>query len=130
MKIALCTEQDKKDAMISEHFGRCEFFAIYDLKTLSFSFIHNPFIKENGAGGKAAKLLHQNNIDVVVIKEIGDKAHQALRVFNIACAKAEADKSIIDNVYLYFEKKLAICDRATKENKQKHTHHESHDHLS
>lgn len=126
MRIAIPTEDNNKEAPLSPRFGRCDYYCIYDSETLAISFLPNPFTKEPAAGNKAAKMLLEQNIDFVVTSEIGDIAQKTLHNFRIRTFQSKENKSIIDQIYGFMEKDLAVLDKSTKENKQNHEYHNFH----
>lgn len=128
MRIAIPTEGHTKESPVSHHFGRCDYYCIYDSETLSFSFVANPFVKENAAGNKAADLLHQHGVDFVIAAEIGGKAQQTLSKLQIQTFHSQPDQPLIDQIYKFMERDLPELTKGTKENKHDHAHHEAHEH--
>lgn len=126
MRIAIPTEGNTKESPVSPHFGRCDFYCIYDSEALTFSFLENPYVKENAAGNKAAKLLLEEQVDFVIASEIGTKAQKTLHGFKIRTYSSKSSKPLIDQVYSFLEKDLDILETGTKDNKHNHEHHESH----
>lgn len=124
MRIAIPTEGNTKEAPVSPHFGRCDYYCIYDSEELSFRFIENPYVKENAAGNKAAKLLLEKNVDFVIASEIGNKAQKTLHSYKIKTYSYKSEKPLIDQIYSFLEKDLTVLEQGTKENKHNHTHHE------
>ena len=122
MKIAIPTEGNTKEAPVSPHFGRCDYYCIYDSETLTFSFLDNPYVKENAAGNKAAKLLLEQGVDFVIASEIGNKAQQTLHNYKIKTYACKTEKSLIDQVYSFLEKDLAQLVEGTKGNSHDHSH--------
>lgn len=123
MRIALVTEDNKKEAKVSPHYGRCDYFGVYDSESLEMIFLANPFIKENGAGQKVTDLLLDNNIDSVIVTEIGAKALKKLHDYKMKAYLADKENSLIDNIYLMMEHKLIELKKGTKQNKHDHHHH-------
>ncbi|QMS85807.1 NifB/NifX family molybdenum-iron cluster-binding protein [Candidatus Xianfuyuplasma coldseepsis] len=124
MRIAIPTEGNTKEAPVSPHFGRCDYYCIYDSEELSFRFIENPYVKENAAGNKAAKLLLEQCVDFVIASDIGNKAQKTLHSYKIRTYSSKSDKPLIDQVYSFLEKDLTVLEQGTKESKHNHTHHE------
>jgi len=128
MRIAVPTEGQTKEAPVSPHFGRCDYYCIYDSETLAFDFVTNPFVKENAAGNKAAGLLHDHGVDFVIAQEIGSKAQQTLNKLQIKTFHSKSEGSLIDQIYKFMERDLPELTKGTKDNKHDHVHHEAHDH--
>ena len=70
-----CTENNALKSRVSEHFGKAEYFCLFDIRTadnelVDLRFIKNPFITlEKRKGLKAAELLVANKIDKLLSKE-------------------------------------------------------------
>ena len=69
-----------------EFFGRSPFFIIKDGDEVKF-IENNP--SQNNAGVNAAKVMSENNVDVVVSGNFGPKAEDILKQFNIKMMKFE-----------------------------------------
>lgn len=130
MRIAIPTEGHTKEAVVSPHFGRCDYYCIYDSEDLTFRFVANPFVKENAAGNKAAKLLLEERVDFVIASEIGSKAQKTLHSFRIKTFSGKDNVSLIDQIYSFMERDLQELEGGTKSNKHEHTHHESHEQIN
>ncbi len=70
-----CTENNGLRSQVSEHFGRANYFCLFDIRTADneltdMRFIKNPFLAlEKKKGLKAAELLVSNQIDKLFTKE-------------------------------------------------------------
>lgn len=75
MKIAVSVESDSITSPLSDYFGRCQYFALYDTETNQVEFINNEyrFFTEH-AGTEAMKHLHQLGITRIVSANFGEKA--------------------------------------------------------
>lgn len=108
MRIAVCAQEASEFSPVADRFARAEYFVIYDHSTLSFTPIENDAKDESGgAGGKAVKLLNTHNVDVVLSPEVGPKALEALKAFEIEAYNYKHATTIKDAIYLYFEHKLS-----------------------
>ncbi|MBU1299467.1 MAG: NifB/NifX family molybdenum-iron cluster-binding protein [Bacteroidetes bacterium] len=68
------------DALVSEQFGRCQYFLIVDSKTMKFEAVSNLGEQMNsGAGPKAAELIINKSVEVLLTGHVGDKAEEALK---------------------------------------------------
>jgi predicted Fe-Mo cluster-binding NifX family protein len=84
MKVAVCTDSKSEDARISDVFGRCKFFALFDKDSKDLSFIENPgFSQQRGAGVVAAQTLIDNDVSKVYCGNVGPNAEDALKSGNI-----------------------------------------------
>ncbi len=80
MKIAVTSTGNSMDALISEQFGRCQYFIIVDSETMNFEVVTNIGEQmQSGAGPKAAELIINKNVGVLLTGRVGDKAEQALQ---------------------------------------------------
>lgn len=80
MKIAVTSTGGSMDALVSEQFGRCQYFIIYDTETKKFEAISNLGEQmQSGAGPKAAELIISNGAEVLLTGHVGDKAEEALK---------------------------------------------------
>jgi len=79
MKIAVAIEKPEKTSLLSEVFGRSNFFLIKNSNDYSEEIITNPFVKElGGAVIQSARILIENNVDVVITKHIGINPYRFL----------------------------------------------------
>jgi len=80
MKIVLTASGKEKNSLLSPHFGRCSYFAIYDDVTGEWSFEENAAVYEtSGAGIKAAQHVLDREAGVVLTGKVGPKAWQVLQ---------------------------------------------------
>lgn len=80
MKIAVTSTGGSMDALVSEQFGRCQYFIIYDIETKKFEAISNLGEQmQSGAGPKAAELIISKGAEVLLTGHVGDKAEEALK---------------------------------------------------
>ncbi|MFA6770304.1 MAG: NifB/NifX family molybdenum-iron cluster-binding protein [Bacteroidales bacterium] len=74
MKYAITSIEGNLKSKCSSHFGRSEYFAIYDTEDESIEFMKNPF--ENipkRAGPSVVKMLSSMNIQIVISTEFGER---------------------------------------------------------
>lgn len=84
MLVAITSTGNTLHSKVSEKFGRCSYFIILDTETLAFKAIKNTAEQaEGGAGPKAAELIINNEISVLLTGHTGDKAAAALKKGNI-----------------------------------------------
>ncbi|MCF0132820.1 MAG: FKBP-type peptidyl-prolyl cis-trans isomerase [Blautia sp.] len=105
---------------IFQHFGRTEFFKVYDVENEQI--VSSEVISSNGSGhGALAGILAENNIDVLICGGIGGGARNALVEAGIEiCAGAQGDTDAAVEAYLKGELANAgvTCDH--------HDHEEGH----
>ncbi len=80
MLIGVTSSGDSLDSLVNERFGRCQYFLIVDPDTMKFEAVTN--IAENmqgGAGPKAAEILINKAVKVLLTGHVGDKAEEALK---------------------------------------------------
>jgi len=115
MKIAVAIEKPEKSSPISEVFGRCYYFLIYDQEKKSEEILRNPFSSElGGAGIECARSLIENDVDVVIVKKIGVNPFRLLTSANIKvyqCNEATASGSI----RRFTENKLVLIEKITED---------------
>jgi predicted Fe-Mo cluster-binding NifX family protein len=84
MLIAVTSSGDSLDSLVNEKFGRCQYFIIVDPDTMKYEAV--PNIAENmqgGAGPKAAEILINRDVKILLTGHVGDKAEEALKRGNI-----------------------------------------------
>ncbi|MHB8871489.1 MAG: NifB/NifX family molybdenum-iron cluster-binding protein [Candidatus Doudnabacteria bacterium] len=80
MKIAVTSTGGSMDALVSEQFGRCQYFLIVDSETMKFEAVSNLGEQmQSGAGHKAAELIINKGAEVLLTGRVGDKAEEALK---------------------------------------------------
>jgi len=84
MKIAITSTGDSLDALVNERFGRCQYFLIIDPDTMKFEAVPNPAEQaQGGAGPKAAEVIINKGVSILLTGHVGDKAETALKRGNI-----------------------------------------------
>ena len=81
MKIAITSTGGSMDALVSEQFGRCQYFLIVDSKTMKIEAVVSNLGEQmqSGAGPKAAELIINKGAEVLLTGHVGDKAEEALK---------------------------------------------------
>jgi predicted Fe-Mo cluster-binding NifX family protein len=99
MKIAVTSTGGSMNSLVSERFGRCPYFLIYDTETEKFQAVSNlGEQRQNGAGPKAAEMLINNNVDMVITGSVGDKAEQVLNKEDIKIVTGYDEKYKVKDV--------------------------------
>ena len=84
MKIAVTAEDNTLESEIDSRFGRCSYFLIIDIDTMSFESISNEnAMTSGGAGIQAAQTVAKTGAEVVVTGNIGPNAFQTLSAAGI-----------------------------------------------
>ena len=88
MKIAVSSTDQGLNSKVSEVFGRCPYFIIAEIenqKIKKTETIENKNTAQmSGAGISTAQLMAEKNVKAVITKNIGPRALDVLRQFNIA----------------------------------------------
>jgi len=87
MRLAICSTTNTLDGEVSEFFGRAPFFIIIDTEkelTEIEKLLENKNLNQpSGAGTTAAKLLAENKVEAVISKNIGPRAIEVLKQFDL-----------------------------------------------
>ena len=79
-KIAVTSTGGSMEALVSEQFGRCQYFLIVEPETMKFEAVSNLGEQmQSGAGPKAAELIIGKGAGVLLTGRVGDKAEQVLK---------------------------------------------------
>jgi len=115
MKIAISSTGKNINDKMSDTFGRCPYFIIAEIsskggsasggkdgKIIKFEAIENTNANQaGGAGISAAKLIVEKDVEALITKEIGPRALDVLKQFNI---KIYYKEGIIEEVLQNFKK--------------------------
>lgn len=87
MKIAVSSMDKTIDSNVSDIFGRCPYFIIAEIrnqKIEKIEAIENKSTNQmSGAGISAAQLMAEKNVNAVITGNVGPRALDVLRQFNI-----------------------------------------------
>jgi predicted Fe-Mo cluster-binding NifX family protein len=105
-KIAVTSTGGSMDAILSEQFGRCQYFLIVDPGTMKFEAFSNLGEQmQSGAGPKAAELIISKGAKVLITGHVGDKAAEVLNKGGIKIIDGyKGTIKIKDAVQLYLSK--------------------------
>ncbi|BDU50361.1 NifB/NifX family molybdenum-iron cluster-binding protein [Haliovirga abyssi] len=107
MRIAITAKGEGLKSMVDDRFGRCENFVIFDTETKETTTVDNDAKNESGgAGGKAVRILSLNKVDVVIAPELGPKATEGLKAFEIKAYKKGNSATVEEAINNYNENKL------------------------
>ena len=108
MKIAIPVTANNIDSEVCTSFGRTEFFLIYNTNDQSNYFLDNSAAaSQGGAGIKAAQILVDEHVDVLITPRCGENAASVLLEANIAIYKA-AGNNLKDNISACEQGKLEM----------------------
>ncbi len=97
MKIAIASNENHVKSIIDQHFGRCDWFCLYDTTTEETKFIENPVRHhQEKAGCDAADLLMEKGISMVIAGRFGSKVVEVFRSKNIQMIIPENQQTIND----------------------------------
>lgn len=95
MLIAIAANENYPKAFIDMHFGRCDWYCLFDTETRESSFIENPMRHhEANAGCDAAKFLTDKGIGMAVAGRFGSKVVDEFRNRNIQMVIPETQQTI------------------------------------
>lgn len=118
IKIVVSSSTNSADGLVSDRFARCEYYTLYDHKTLAFTYERNIAKDEtSGAGAKAAKQISDIGATVVLVPEIGPKAYDALEAFEVNVYRYDRSSSVRDAIYDYFENNLVQLTKSSTQGK-------------
>ena len=118
MKIAVCAKTTGMDAQADDRFGRAEYYVIFDTETRSSETFENPAKGEPaGAGGSAVRFISQQGAQAVLAPELGPKAVDALRAFELAAFRYTEKKTVRETIADFLDGKLAKADVSTTKSK-------------
>ncbi|MFO7445592.1 MAG: NifB/NifX family molybdenum-iron cluster-binding protein [Ignavibacteriaceae bacterium] len=105
-RIAITIKKPDKNPVVSGVFGRCSFFLIYDQELLTERIISNPFSSELGAGIQSARLLIENDVDIVITNQIGSNPLRLLKSVKVKIYRCN-ERTAGQAIQLFNEGKLS-----------------------
>ena len=95
MIIALATNENNLNAVVNPHFGRCNWYCLYDTETHKNSFIENPALNHQGQTGcEAAELLLGKKVSMAIAGRFGSKVAEVFRQNNIQMIIPETQQTL------------------------------------
>jgi predicted Fe-Mo cluster-binding NifX family protein len=108
MKIAIPVDENGKETGVCVSFGRAPYFMFYDTETKNSSFLPNSAAEsQGGAGIKAAQLLVDAKIDVLLSPRCGQNAAEVLQAANVKMLKT-LGASVRENIQAFEAGKLTV----------------------
>lgn len=84
MKILIASRGKNRLSEMPERFGKAENFVIYETEADKYSSYENKYFEsEHGAGVNNIKELLKKNIDILIVKKLGEKSAEILKYSNI-----------------------------------------------
>ena len=107
--VAIC--KSELSAPLSRQFGRSEFFILFNNEDNSKKIIRNPYADTfGGAGIQTAQLLIENNVDAVIVKQIGIQAVRILSAADIKIFRTKKN-NVDESLHLYSTGNLNPVDK-------------------
>jgi len=95
MTFAIATTDNNLKALVDPHFGKCNWFFLYDTETNQSSFIENSASQnQENAGCDAAGILLDKNISMAIAGRFGSKVVDVFRKNNIQMVIPETQQTI------------------------------------
>ena len=95
MIIAIAADENNLNAFVDPHFGRCEWYYLFDLENLKGLFIENPAMNNpEKAGCDAAELLLDKKISMGIAGRFGLKVVDVFRRNNIQMVIPESQQTL------------------------------------
>jgi len=106
MKVAITSQGNEPNSLVDARFGRCSYFAIYDIEDKSLKFIENPNKEvEEGAGPASVSFVANQGVSKIVSGEFGFKIKSLLNDLKIQMVIMKQEKTIQEIVKLLTSKK-------------------------
>ena len=97
MIIAIAATENHLKANIDPHFGRCNWYCLYNTENQKNTFIENPVRNsQEKAGCDAAELLVSKNITMSIAGRFGSKVVDIFRKNNIQMVIPETQQTIME----------------------------------
>jgi predicted Fe-Mo cluster-binding NifX family protein len=97
MIIAIAADKNQMKTNVGPHFGRCNWFYIYNTEIREGVFIENEVRNmEEKAGCSAAELLIGKKINMVIAGRFGSKVADVFRKNNVQMVIPEIEQTITD----------------------------------
>ena len=95
MIIAIAASENHLKSKVDPHFGRCDWFCLYNTETLKSSFIENTFrYQQEQAGSDAAIFLINSGIKTAIAGRFGSKVIEVFREKEVQMIIPQTDQTI------------------------------------
>ena len=106
MIIALPTKTSGEKSFVSEHFGRSNYFYIYNTETkLGEAYINANKDGQGGVGIKSCEFILNKDVEVLITPSVGEKSLKVLNEGEIKIYKC-TDKIVKENIESYLNGEL------------------------
>jgi predicted Fe-Mo cluster-binding NifX family protein len=103
MRIAIAASQNQLNSPVDPHFGRCEWYCIFDTETKAFEFIENTSRHQTEkAGCEAVSLLFDKGITAAIAGRFGSKVMAAFNANQVQMIVPE-NKMILNEIINQFK---------------------------
>ncbi|PLX33792.1 MAG: hypothetical protein C0604_02965 [Clostridiales bacterium] len=107
MIIGICAKETGLNSPVADRFGRAECYVLFDTETKEARTIENTAKNSaSGAGGRAVRLLDENGVSVTLAPELGPKAMDAIKAFEISAYSYGESKTVKEALENYEAGKL------------------------
>jgi len=95
MIIAIAASENHLKSNVDPHFGRCDWYCLYDTDTLKHTFIENTFrYQHEQAGTDAANFLLSKEIKIAIAGRFGSKVIDIFRTNNVQMIIPQTEQTI------------------------------------
>jgi predicted Fe-Mo cluster-binding NifX family protein len=99
MIVAIAASENHLKANVDPHFGRCDWYCLYDTETKKSSFIENPVrYNQLQAGCDAAQFLIKKGIKMVIAGRFGSKVVDIFRTNNVQLIIPQTQQTILNMI--------------------------------
>ena len=110
MKIAISSKEKDLNSEVDNVFGRCPYFLVVEIeneKIQGFEAVENISAEQTGGAGiSAAQVIAEKNVNTVITGNIGPRALDVLKQFNIEVYSGNGKVSEV--LQKFIDKKLEI----------------------
>lgn len=108
MKIAVPVNDTSAEASVCHSFGRAPYFLVYDTESKESCFIdNNAAASQGGAGIKAAQVIVDNSVNVLLTPRCGENAAKVIKAADIRIFKT-LNTSASENIHAFNAGGLAL----------------------
>jgi predicted Fe-Mo cluster-binding NifX family protein len=103
MIIAIAASENHLKSNVDPHFGRCDWYCLYDTDTKKSSFIENTFrYQQEQAGCDAAKFLLSKGMKIAIAGRFGSKVIDIFKTNNVQMIIPQT-KQTIAKIIIFFK---------------------------
>lgn len=95
MIIAIAASENQLNSIVDPHFGRCNWYCLYDTETHKNLFLENPAQNhQEQSGCDASELLLGKNVNMAIAGRFGSKVAEVFRRNNIQMVIPETQQTL------------------------------------